>query len=266
MSLRIRWRWGEYSLKATDTVSIEKILLRKKKIKVNDINWVFQRCIKVRLTLIHSMQVLQGALFIWLSFFVALNGIAQSRSNFYVDIGYFGRTTINYYSTPNGQTSGAIINYDAPYSHEKGINGTGLNIGVGYFIIQQIGLSVVASTSIRYDFYKFDTPNNLHTFYFDQSLALTKSILRKGYLGVGTTIFNINKELHYETGIEEKILYLQFKSLDVLFGYPVWRLYMETKLSIVSENFPGKIKEDANLLTLKVAYRIKANKDCKKAA
>ncbi len=216
--------------------------------------------------LIHFMQLLLGVLFTGLSFFVTLNGISQSRSNFYVDIAYFGRTTIDYYRTPNGQTSGPIINYEAPYSHQKGINGTGLNVGVGYFIIQQIGLSVLASTSIRYDFYKFDTPNNLHTFYFDQSFALTKSILKRGYIGAGTTIFNIDKELHYEVGIEEKVLYLQFKSLDVLFGYPVWRLYIETRLSIVSENFPGKIKEDANLLILKAAYRIKANKDCKKAA
>ncbi|HEX5169790.1 MAG TPA: hypothetical protein VFW11_11500 [Cyclobacteriaceae bacterium] len=192
-----------------------------------------------------------------LSCLVSINCPSQSRSNFFIELGYFGRTTLNYYNALNGQTSGPLINYDAPYSHEKGINGTGLNAAFGCFIIREIGLAVLASTSVRYDFYKFDSPKNLHTLYLDLGLAATKAVLKKGYIGVGTTTFNVDKELHYTVGTDEKVLYLQFRSFDIMIGYPVWKLYIESKLSIVSENFPGNAKEDANLLTVKAAYRIK---------
>ncbi len=154
-----------------------------------------------------------------------------------------------------GQQSGPLINATAPYSYKKGVTGTGSTVGFNFLLTTKTGIRFVESTTIRYDFYKYREPNDyINTFYFDQSLLLTKRILRTSYAGIGYTWYNLGKDLHYTYDNEDLTLALHFNAIDLVLGFPIWKIHLEPKLSIVSENFPGSVKDNATLLAVRLYY------------
>lgn len=79
--------------------------------------------------------------------------------------------------------------------------------------------------------------------------------MKRYYLGIGYTVYNIGKELKYEARGEPAVLKLQFNSLDVLVGMAIWKVYLESKLSVVQKDFPGDTKDNATLLSGRLYYK-----------
>jgi len=172
-----------------------------------------------------------------------------------LEAGFTARTTIFYLKGLRGRQSGPLINATAPYSYKSGIIGTGVTVGFSYALLPKLGIRLTETTTIRYDFYEYEEPDDyIKTFYFDQSLLLTKSIFSRIYLGLGYTWFNLGKELRYTNDNKELTLQLHFNSIDVLLGFPVWKIYFEPKISIVSEDFPGSVKDNATLIGTRIYY------------
>lgn len=135
-------------------------------------------------------------------------------------------------------------------------------MGYGYILSKKSGLKISASTTIRYDFYKFDqaSQENVNTFYFDQSIFVTVNVFSKFYIGGGATFFSMGKELKYTSANQEKTLPLHFNSFDILVGFPVWKIYLEPKVAVVDDNFPGSVKHNATLICLRVYYPLPLGK------
>jgi hypothetical protein len=183
---------------------------------------------------------------------ILVDGRAQNdNKRIFVDAGLIGRTTIFYRRGTEGFMSGPTINKLAPYSYTSGVNGIGINATLGVKISKKIALDVGWGTTCRYDFYRYGK----NTIYMDQSLIATKSISKRYYLGIGFTVYNVGKELKYEARGEPEVLELQFHSLDLLFGMSVWKVYLESKLSIVQEDFPGDTKDNATLIGGRLYYK-----------
>lgn len=173
-------------------------------------------------------------------------------SNFNFDIGITGRTTILYNKGTRVLPSGPLRIYDVAYSYRAGVNGTGINFSVGYDFFKEEKLSLQIASTVRYDHYFLYNK----TWYFDGAAMITKSVGGKSFVGVGATLFNIRKELKYRVNPEEKTLPLEFYSLDLFFGVPVWMLFVEPKISLVQKDFPGPVKDKATLLGVRVFYRL----------
>jgi hypothetical protein len=157
--------------------------------------------------------------------------------------------------------SGPLLNATAPFSYRKGVNGSGVTLAYGYDIFPKAGIKVHGSTTTRYDFYKYEDPDKyIKTFYLDQSFFLTKSIFSKYHVGTGFTLFNIGRELQFMEGENSKVLELHFNSVDVLMGAPIWKIYLEAKVSIVQSNFPGHLKDNATILGGRLYYRFNFKK------
>jgi hypothetical protein len=196
---------------------------------------------------------MKPAILIVLIFALSPESVAQKKvaSHFNFDIGITGRTTIFYHKGTDGLPSGPLRIYDVAYDYRAGVNGTGINFSVGYDLLKEEKLSLRIASTVRYDhFFLYNK-----TWYFDGAATITKSVGRKSFVGVGTTLYNIGKELKYRVNNEEKTLPLEFHSLDLFFGVPVWVLFVEPKISLVQEDFPGPIKDNAMLLGVRVFYR-----------
>lgn len=182
----------------------------------------------------------------------------ENYKKLYVTAGGLFRTTIFYLHGARKLSGGPTINNLAPYHYSPGVNGTGLNSSLSYQLSETVGLNLEWLTTLRYDFYYFDCGGNCHarTFYVDQALLLTKSLSNKYYFGIGYAMYNIGKNLDYIGGNgKEETLQLQFNSIDLVVGIQIWKLHFEPKLSIVQDNFPGAIKENATLFGTRVYYR-----------
>lgn len=176
---------------------------------------------------------------------------------FNIEAGLAGRVTVFYTHGTKGLTSGPAYHGRAPYPYTylKGVNGYGINLDLSYNVVPKIDLKIHLFGTIRYDHFKFEKNQNVQTIYVDQGIFISKSIFTKFYVGAGYTIYNIGKELNYRNGNKDWTLPLEFNSMDFLIGFPVWKINIEPKISVVSENFPGTIKDNATLLGLRIYYR-----------
>jgi hypothetical protein len=176
----------------------------------------------------------------------------HDESKFFVDAGVVARTTILYREHGSG---GSSINIQAPFTYQAGVNGTGVNVTPGYTFLPSV--AVHYGTTLRYDFYYFKPNGNdrQNTFYVDQSLFVTKSFFDAFYIGAGYTFYNVGKTLYYTYNGYPRELRLQFNGVDLLAGVFFRRVYIEPKVSIVREHFPGTIKDHATLLSVRVYYR-----------
>jgi hypothetical protein len=187
----------------------------------------------------------------------------ENYKRLYVTTGGLFRTTIFYLRGLRNLSGGPTINYQVPYSYRAGVNGTGLNSSLGYQLSETLDLNLEWQTTLRYDFYYFDIDCDCHakTFYVDQALLITKSLFNKYYFGIGYTIYNLGKNLDYlGDDMTQHTLQLQFNSIDIVIGVQVWKLNFEPKLSIVQDDFPGTIKENATLFGTRVYYKFRFRK------
>jgi hypothetical protein len=202
-----------------------------------------------------EMKVLLIPLLISLS----INALSQKKAFFektFVDVGWHGRITIFYLTGLRGQRSGKLINATAPYTYVSGVNGTGINISPGCIVSSQHNIAVQAPLNVRYDFYKSNNDGSYdNTIYVDQGFLITKMVKSRYYVGAGFTFFNIGKELHFKEGAYDKVLDLEFNSIDLSAGISLWKILIEPKVSIVQKKFPGTIKDNATLLGVRVFYR-----------
>ena len=193
----------------------------------------------------------------------------NSDRRFFVDVGWIARTTVFYQKGTDGLSSGPGINTEFAFDYRAGINGTGLNVSLGYRLFEKLDISLQYAATVRYDAIEYDQDCQCHnkTIYIDNSILVTKSfnlltkvLNRKPYVGIGVTAYNLGKELNVTIDGRDETLELQFNSIDFLFGIPVWKLYVEPKLSLVQNNFPGTIKDNATLLGARIHYRFNFKK------
>jgi hypothetical protein len=154
---------------------------------------------------------------------------------------------------------GRFINY-IPFTPDKGVNGLGINTTVGYKIIRRPEISVRAGTTFRYDFYFWDPSCNYcerKTTYFDQAFLLTKSIFSNAYFGIGYTMFNIGKIMHWEENGLKKSFPLHFNSVDVFVAFRVWKIMVEPKFSLVQSGFPSRVKNSGDILAMRIYYQFR---------
>jgi hypothetical protein len=179
-------------------------------------------------------------------------------SRFFLEAGLVARTTLLYTHSADKLPYGSGINTNAPYSFRRGIHGGGLNVLTGFRISPEVGLSLDLSSTARYDSY-YTYGGEPYTWYIDLSVSLKKCVSKRFYIGAGYTVFNMGKEIRYQIlpgpDWPEIALPLQFSSIDVMLGAKLWRLYVEPKVSLVTDNFPGNLKDDATLIHLRVYYR-----------
>jgi hypothetical protein len=185
--------------------------------------------------------------------FFSLAGFSQDK-RVILDVGVIARTTVFYKWGTRHFSYGPTINYDAPYSYRAGINGLGINTSLGYILSKKHQVNFLAGGNFRYDSYNL--VRRTSTFYVDGSAFFSKSIFKNYYVGVGGTVHNIGKELEYNgSNNVPKTLELQFNSVDFLLGVPLWKIFIEPKVSIVQQDFPGDIKDNATLFTFRTYYR-----------
>src|SRR5687768_4770274 len=167
-------------------------------------------------------------LFFYILIIININiiGVSAQDTSMILDIGFVGRTTVNYGRGTKGFASGPGNNTDAPYSYKKGVNGTGLNALIGYGLSKKLGINIQAGATIRYDFYYWEHTNGKdgkpkNTFYIDINGLISKSISKRFYGGIGFTIYNLGKDLNYSNNSGNKTLELEFNSIDFLIGAKV---------------------------------------------
>ena len=176
---------------------------------------------------------------------------ADAQPRFMVDIGLIGRKTIGYEKNI-GASSGPLLNWDAPYHYKEGVNGFGLNVTPSITLYRKMDLLFHAGTTVRYDFYKWGS----ETIYFDVNAGISTRVVGSIYAGFGATAYNLGKKLHYVGFFgDNQVLNLQFNSLDLFAGIMLGKVGFEPKLCIVQQDFPGRHKDNATLLSLRLFYR-----------
>jgi hypothetical protein len=70
-------------------------------------------------------------------------------------------------------------------------------------------------------------------------------------------MFSIGKELNYYANNQDKTLPLHFNSIDLLVGYPIWKLSAELKFSYVDHGFPGRARRSAQIIGGRTYYPFK---------
>lgn len=206
---------------------------------------------------------MRGVLYLVLLLGMADESLAQRnyQSRFFIDAGIIGRTTVFYAHGLRDLQSGPLINTQYPYDYRAGINGLGISVTPSLLISRNAGIVVDWGSTFRYDFYYWDAANQrVYTFYLDQSISLKKKVFGEFYIGAGFTLYNLGKELDRISPNthppNDDPLKLQFNSIDFMSGVLVNRVIIEGKISIVQQDFPGTVKDNAILLHGRICYRI----------
>jgi hypothetical protein len=176
----------------------------------------------------------------------------ETRGRFFIEVGATARTTIFY--RHNEDRYPTLLHANAPFDYRAGVNGTGIQVTPGIEVAKSVRLH--AGTTLRYDVYRINSDNTReHTFYVDESVFVTKTFGDIVYIGGGYTFYNIGKSLRYDDNGADRLLRLQFNSIDIISGVYFRRVGVEPRVSIVRKDFPGSIKERATLLGVRVYHR-----------
>lgn len=176
----------------------------------------------------------------------------ETRGRFFIEVGATARTTIFY--RHNEDRYPTLLHENAPFDYRAGVNGTGIQVTPGIEVAKSVRLH--AGTTLRYDVYRINSDNTRdHTFYVDESVFVRKTFGDIVYIGGGYTFYNIGKSLRYDDNGADRLLRLQFNSIDIISGVYFRRVGIEPRVSIVRKDFPGSIKERATLLGVRVYHR-----------
>ena len=176
----------------------------------------------------------------------------ETRGRFFIEVGATARTTIFY--RHNEERYPSLLHANAPFDYRVGVNGTGVQVTPGIEFIKSVRLH--AGTTLRYDVYRMNSDDTReHTFYVDESVFVTKTFGGIVYIGGGYTVYNVGRSLRYDDNGADRLLRLQFNSIDIISGVYFRRVWIEPRVSVVRKDFPGSIKERATLLGVRVYHR-----------